>query len=207
MSEHACIQCGKPVRQSSVDGLCPHCLLLQVLQPLDPPESGTPDDTQQRWIGPYVLLEEIARGGMGIVFRAKERDLGRVVALKLLRGAEWVAGTSLERFRTEARAAATLVHPHIVPVYSFGDDGGNWYIAMRLIEGGSLADWIRREAAPDRGSIRQREAQGRTASPWHRSRSGIILGAWTNSPGNTWPSSSSGVPPGLWMPLPAAAGF
>lgn len=158
MSEHPCIQCGKPVRQSAIDGLCPHCLLLQVLQPLDPPEPGTPPETNQRWIGPYVLLEEIARGGMGIVFRAKERDLGRVVALKLLRGAEWVAGTSLERFRTEARAAATLVHPHIVPVYSFGDDGGNWYIAMRLIEGGSLADWIRREAASDRGSKRQREA-------------------------------------------------
>lgn len=158
MIEHPCIQCGKSVRQSSIDGLCPHCLLLQVLQPLDPPAPDSPPDTHQRWIGPYVLLEEIARGGMGIVFRAMERDLGRVVALKLLRGAEWVAGTSLERFRTEARAAATLVHPHIVPVYSFGDDGGNWYIAMRLIEGGSLADWIRREAASGRDSRRQREA-------------------------------------------------
>ena len=147
MSDHACIQCGRPVRQSVTNGLCAHCLLQQVLQPQPPPDPAFLPDTSQRWIGPYVLLGEIARGGMGIVFRARERDLGREVALKLLRGAEWVSGDALERFRTEARAAAALLHPHIVPVYAFGDDGGNWYIAMRLIEGGSLADWIQRETA------------------------------------------------------------
>lgn len=147
MSDHACIQCGRPVRQAVTDGLCAHCLLQQVLQPQPPPDPAFLPDTSRRWIGPYVLLGEIARGGMGIVFRARERDLGREVALKLLRGAEWVSGDALERFRTEARAAAALIHPHIVPVYAFGDDGGNWYIAMRLIEGGSLADWIQRETA------------------------------------------------------------
>lgn len=158
MSDPACIQCGRPVRQSITDGLCAHCLLQQVLRPLPPPDPASVPDAGKRWIGPYVVLEEIARGGMGIVFRARERDLGREVALKLLRGAEWVSGDSLERFRNEARAAATLLHPNIVPVYAFGDDGGNWYIAMRLIEGGSLAGWIRREPAPDEGGTRLRQA-------------------------------------------------
>ncbi len=147
MSDPACIQCGRPVRQSVTDGLCAHCLLEQVLRPQPAPDPEFLPDANQRWIGPYVLLGEIARGGMGIVFRARERDLGREVALKLLRGAEWVSGDALERFRNEARAAAALIHPHIVPVYAFGDDGGNWYIAMRLIDGGSLANWIQRETS------------------------------------------------------------
>ena len=135
------------MRQSVAAGLCPHCLLQRALMPVATPKEAGAGEDEARWVGPYVLLEEIARGGMGIVFRARERNLGRVVALKLLRGAEWASGDALERFRTEARAAAGLVHPHIVPVYAFGDDGGNWYIAMRLVEGGSLVDWISRRAA------------------------------------------------------------
>lgn len=158
MTDPKCIECGKEVQQAITAGLCPHCLLLQVLQPLPPPDPETVPDAGKRWIGPYVLLEEIARGGMGIVHRARERDLGRIVALKLLRGAEWVSGDSLERFRNEARAAAALLHPNIVPVYAFGDDGGNWYIAMRLIEGGSLADWIRRELERTEARARHRQA-------------------------------------------------
>ncbi len=107
-------------------------------------------------VGPYELLEEIARGGMGIVFRARERSLGREVALKLVRGGEWAPADLLERFHTEARAAATLLHPHIVPVYGFGEDAGNWYIAMRLIPGGSLAGWRRHgRSSPSRS---EREA-------------------------------------------------
>ncbi len=107
------------------------------------PEPDADSGPAPRSVGPYVLLDEIARGGMGIVFRARERSLGREVALKLVQGGEWAPADLLERFHTEARAAATLLHPHIVPVYGFGEDAGNWYIAMRLIPGGSLAGWRR----------------------------------------------------------------
>ena len=101
-----------------------------------PPDAGRP-----RLIGPFEVLEEVARGGMGIIYRARETPLNRIVALKLLKGGGWATQEALERFHTEARAASSLIHPHIVPVYAFGEADGNWYIAMRLIEGGSLASW------------------------------------------------------------------
>ena len=143
MSEQVCAKCGCTVRKVVAAGLCPHCLLLRALRPT-PEEPAVPSAQPEiRQIGPYVLLEEIARGGMGIVFRARDQKLGRIVALKLLHGGEWASNELLERFRMEARAAASLVHPHIVPVFGFGDEGGNWFIAMRWVEGGSLANWIR----------------------------------------------------------------
>lgn len=150
-----CPKCGDALRPGVAAGLCPRCLMLRALEPVvaaDPAPEAWPT-AEARSIGPYLLLEEIARGGMGIVFRAREKNLGRLVALKLVRGGEWAPIDLLERFHTEARAAATLIHPHIVPVYGFGEDAGNWYIAMRLIEGGSLAQW-RRGAGTAGGSLR-----------------------------------------------------
>lgn len=150
-----CTNCGNALRPGVTAGLCPRCLMLRALMPVPAADIELEEmpGPESRSIGPYVLLEEIARGGMGIVFRAREKSLGRIVALKLVRGGEWAAGDLLERFHTEARAAAALLHPHIVPVYGFGEDGGNWYIAMRLIGGGSLAGWGRtrgQDAGPRR---------------------------------------------------------
>ncbi|MBL9173953.1 MAG: protein kinase [Verrucomicrobiales bacterium] len=177
MTGSCCSACGRILRQEVAAGLCPRCLMLRALQTVpESPSDPTPSHLNEpRRIGPYEILDEIARGGMGIVFRARERGTGRVVALKLLRGAEWATGDFLERFRTEARAAAGLVHPNIVPVYAFGEDGGNWYIAMRLIEGGSLADWIRRHvpgAAAAPGDPAHDRAPG--TAKGHRAAAGII---------------------------------
>jgi serine/threonine-protein kinase len=92
-------------------------------------------------IAGYELEAKIGEGGMAVVYRARDLRLGRVVALKLLAGEE----TFRERFAAEALAAAAVDHPHIIPVYDAGEDGGRQYIAMRFVVGQDLHAVIRRE--------------------------------------------------------------
>lgn len=106
------------------------------------------DDLLGRNLGQFEILEEIGRGGMATVYRARQTSIKRVVAVKVLPKTLLHDPSFYERFTREVDVVAHLEHPHILPIYDYGEVDGTPYIAMRYLAGGSMAQWVRRGLPP-----------------------------------------------------------
>ena len=169
-----CPKCGAEIATDATEGLCAPCLLEAGLRleaepvaklngpnQMDAPpraagrtsaetNAEARDSDIPASLGNYDLLEEIGRGGQGIVYRARQRSLNRTVALKVVRTGQWTTQAHLKRFRLEAETAASLDNPNIVPIYEVGERGGSCYFSMKFIEGGPLDELFKSEPMPVR---------------------------------------------------------
>jgi serine/threonine protein kinase/tetratricopeptide (TPR) repeat protein len=138
-ARETCETCGATLHAESPAGLCPACLLTTAIEEGDLEESISGSHIQD-----YELLNEVARGGMGIVYRACQRMPLRIVALKMILPAHVGSADAMKRFRAETEAAASLEHESILPIYAVGEHNGAPFYAMKFAEGGTLADRLGR---------------------------------------------------------------
>src|SRR5437879_1501515 len=191
-----CRKCGAKIFSDAPEGLCAKCVLKTAL--MMPPEApvaacddGGPAANVEAnaaaaphskkaaravellgELGDYELLEEIGRGGQGVVFRARQKSLNRTVALKVISLGQWASKAHLKRFRLEAEAAASLEHPCIVPIYEVGERDGSCYFSMKFVEGGQLDAVVKREQMPIRRAV---ELIGKVARTVHYAHEHGIL--------------------------------
>lgn len=139
-----------------IEGFCQQCLVrvvlgsdgLEAVETSDPVQRGGRSPAGGLTIGGYELMEELGRGGMGVVYRARQPALGRDVALKVLKLGPLSDAAALARFRREAAAAAALKAPNIVSIHEFGEDEGHHFYSMELVEGETLAAMTRMGPLP-----------------------------------------------------------
>lgn len=162
-TEKLCPHCGASVSAEAASGLCPKCLFSTAMeQTAEIPAAAAYPNTAStdaelwkstaghprripqvgeklRYFGNYELLDEIARGGMGVVYRARQSLLNRVVALKMIRSGQLATPADVQRFQSEAEAAAQLEHAGIVPIIEVGQHEGLYYYTMGFVDGPSLS--------------------------------------------------------------------
>jgi eukaryotic-like serine/threonine-protein kinase len=151
-AKRCCEECGTELPPRAPAGLCPKCLLGQAVQAgvecaqagqsAAGPSEGALADTCTGRFGDYELIEEIAHGGMGVVYRARQVSLNRTVAVKLMRAGPFASKEFVHRFRTEAAAAAVLQHPNIVAVHEVGVHEGQQFFSMDYVAGQNLAQIV-----------------------------------------------------------------
>src|SRR5437868_10464107 len=164
-----CGKCGSKVFADAPHGFCSVCLfktgLGSLLESDETIGSGSPPTEME--FEDYELLKEIGRGGQGVVYRARQKSLNRIVALKIIGVSRWATETHLKRFRLEAEAAASLNHPFIVPVHEIRERGGYCYFSMNLIEGGQLDEVVKHGPMPPRRAAQLIAKLARTAHYAH----------------------------------------